>query len=160
MEGSVPPRIVEIQTTIMPSLRPKLHHTPPPWVQSGVTFFVTICAAHRGNQLLANRAVADGLMSSIQTYQGARCWCRLWLLMPDHVHGLLSLPSHESLAQVVGDWKRFTARRHRLEWQANFFDHRIRSVAELEEKIRYVRLNPVRGGLIENEADWPWLWSP
>lgn len=80
--------------------------------------------------------------------------------MPDHVHGLVSLPSIESLANVVGDWKRFTARCAGTEWQENFFDHRLRSGEALDEKAAYIRANPVRAGLVKSDAEWPWIWVP
>ncbi len=80
--------------------------------------------------------------------------------MPDHVHGLVSFPAHESLATVVGDWKRFTARSGKIEWQDNFFDHRLRSHEQLDEKAHYIRENPVRAGLVRTANEWLWVWEP
>jgi REP element-mobilizing transposase RayT len=80
--------------------------------------------------------------------------------MPDHVHGLVSLPATETLAKTVGDWKRFTARRAAVEWQDNFFDHRLRSGESLDEKATYIRANPFRAGLVKEGQDWPWVWTP
>lgn len=144
----------------MPSLRPKLHHVPPPWVKAGEIFFLTVCTRQRGNLLLADPTMTSVLITAAQAYHERRWWCRLWLVMPDHVHGLVSLPVDQSLAAVVGDWKRFTKRHTRTEWQDNFFDHRVRSHEQLEEKARYIRENPVRAGLIDKATDWPWVWEP
>lgn len=100
------------------------------------------------------------LLDAAQTYHPQRWWCHLWLVMPDHVHGLIALSSSESLAKVVGDWKRFTHRRTGVAWQPNFFDHRIRSHESLDEKLAYVCANPVRAGLAAANISWPWQWEP
>ena len=79
--------------------------------------------------------------------------------MPDHIHLLLSFPSEgASFALVVGKWKHFLAHQHAIEWQENFFDHRIRSVEKYGEIVQYVRDNPVRAGLASKAADWPYVF--
>ena len=40
-------------------------------------------------------------------------------------------------------------------WQAGFLDHLLRSGESYAEKWNYVRMNPVRAGLIEQSEDWP-----
>jgi putative transposase len=80
--------------------------------------------------------------------------------MPDHVHGLISLPADEQLARVVGDWKRFTTRKTGVVWQGNFFDHRLRNHESVDLKASYIRQNPIRAGLIPPDAIWPWQWEP
>jgi hypothetical protein len=37
-----------------------------------------------------------------------------------------------------------------------FFDHVLRRQESYDEKWEYVKLNPVRGGLVQNSEDWPW----
>lgn len=143
----------------MPSLRPKLHHQSPSWVATGATYFLTICAAYRRTAQLSRPEVAHVMLDAARAYHPRRWWCRLWLVMPDHVHGVVVLPRDEALAKVVGDWKRFTTRKLGVEWQANFFDHRIRSHESLEEKCSYIRANPVRAGLVARSADWAWCWE-
>ena len=41
-------------------------------------------------------------------------------------------------------------------WQAEFFDHVLRSQESYDQKWRYVRDNPVRAGLVVDADDWPW----
>jgi hypothetical protein len=60
------------------------------------------------------------------------------------------------MSDVVGDWKRWHTLHSGVEWQENFFDHRIRTDAEWEEKFRYIRNNPIVKGLCARPADWPW----
>lgn len=85
-----------------------------------------------------------------------RWWVRLMVLMPDHLHALVSFPAPEIMARCVGDWKRFTARKTGIVWQKNYFDHRIRDEANLQVKADYIRQNPVRAGLVGRPEDWPW----
>lgn len=40
-------------------------------------------------------------------------------------------------------------------WQDGFFDHLLRSGESYSEKWNYVRMNPVRAGLVERPEDWP-----
>jgi REP element-mobilizing transposase RayT len=82
----------------------------------------------------------------------------LLVLMPDHVHGLLAFPSDQSIKQVMTAWKGYLAKTCGIEWQRDFFEHRIRDAAGLEEKAHYIRANPVRAGLVATAGDWPYVW--
>jgi putative transposase len=64
------------------------------------------------------------------------------------------------MSRVVGEWKHYTSRVAGIKWQANFFDHRIRSRFGLAEKNAYILRNPVVKGLCAAESDWPWVWRP
>lgn len=61
---------------------------------------------------------------------------------------------------VIRAWKHYLAKRHRIRWQRDFFDHRIRQHESHEEKAAYIRNNPVRAGLVEKPEDWPYVWEP
>jgi REP element-mobilizing transposase RayT len=43
-------------------------------------------------------------------------------------------------------------------WQEESFDHVLRSEESFEDKLEYIRQNPVRRGLVKNPEDYPWLW--
>ena len=43
-------------------------------------------------------------------------------------------------------------------WQEESFDHVLRSQERLEEKLEYIRQNPVRRGLVKKPEDYRWLW--
>ena len=43
-------------------------------------------------------------------------------------------------------------------WQEESFDHVLRSQDSLEEKLEYIRQNPVRRGLVQKPEDYRWLW--
>ena len=40
---------------------------------------------------------------------------------------------------------------------AGFFEHRLRSDAEFNEKASYIRMNPVRTGLVALPGLWPYV---
>jgi len=44
-------------------------------------------------------------------------------------------------------------------WQAESFDHVLRSSENLDAKIIYVLENPVRRGLVGERAEYPWIWK-
>ena len=41
-------------------------------------------------------------------------------------------------------------------WQTGFFDHVLRSGESYGEKWEYVRMNPVRAGLVLRPEEWPY----
>jgi putative transposase len=75
--------------------------------------------------------------------------------MPDHVHLIAGFPKSDDMSNVIRDWKRLTARRAGIIWQRNYFDHRVRPDEGLQQKIDYIRENPVRAGLAQHPDDWP-----
>jgi putative transposase len=80
--------------------------------------------------------------------------------MPDHVHMLLNFPDTPSFSPIVGDWKRWLTKHCGLQWQENFFEHRLRNEESSANKAQYIMHNPVRAGLVERAEDWPYLWLP
>ena len=101
------------------------------------------------------------LFDSARIYHDHRRWnLDLLLLMPDHLHALIGIDGRDSLSQLIRDYKRITAKLSGVEWQRNFFDHRLRHDESLTEKFAYICQNPVRAGLVQNEADWPYRFIP
>jgi len=86
--------------------------------------------------------------------------CRLCLLMPDHLHAILSFPLAPGMPTAIKNWKKFVARKHDVDWQRDFFDHRLRDHHELSQKTSYILMNPVRKGLCEQAEDWAWIYRP
>jgi putative transposase len=137
-----------------------LHHVPPSWAGAS-TYFVTLCCQARGPDQLCLAATSDKLLSAVRYYHDSQRWhVSIWLLMPEHLHALVSCPRDEDLAKSVAAWKRFTARDAGIGWQKGFFDHRLRADESFEEKAHYIRMNPVRKGLTATPEAWPHQWSP
>lgn len=135
-----------------------LNHTSPGWVKSGALYFVTGCTDVRGQNILCTVATGPTLLEAARFYHEREDWfCRLWLLMPDHFHALISIPSDRTLSDLMGRWKRYTATKADIVWQKNFVDHRLRSGESWLEKAEYIRTNPTRAGLIREGERWPYI---
>ena len=83
-----------------------------------------------------------------------------FLLMPDHLHAILAFPREPGMKMTIKNWKKYLAGKLGVDWQRDFFDHRLRNHHELEEKTSYILMNPVRKGLCERAEDWVWVYRP
>lgn len=136
----------------------RLHHQTPGWVRIGAVFHVRIRCERSQAIPLTNSQLAASLLESVKHYHDSeRWWCRLFLLMPDHTHALLSFPPDRVMSEVIRSWKAYHARISGVEWQDGYFDHRIRNAKELDSKWAYIRQNPVVKELCEKAEDWPWV---
>jgi len=97
---------------------------------------------------------AEWLKAARRYHEPGHWWCELLLLMPDHLHALLRFSHETNMSAVMSSWKRGVARFQGVNWQGNFFDHRIRNKGEAAEKWHYIRLSPVVKGLCASEDDW------
>jgi putative transposase len=84
-----------------------------------------------------------------------------YVVMPEHVHLLLSEPDRGTLAQTMQSLKQGVARRLALRaadsfWQARYYDFNVWSEKKFVEKLRYIHRNPVERGLVARPEDWPW----
>jgi putative transposase len=81
-----------------------------------------------------------------------------YVIMPQHVHLLLSEPKQELLAKALQAVKLSVARR-RPEvpfWLARYHDFNVYTPEKREEKLHYMHCNPVRRGLAERPEEWRW----
>lgn len=90
----------------------RLRHDVPGWVKSGAVFHVRIRIASVQVPPLTDEKLGAELLKAVQRYHElGRWWCRLVVLMPDHLHTLVAFPENEAgLTDTVRDWKRGTAR--------------------------------------------------
>lgn len=86
-------------------------------------------------------------------------------LMPNHYHFVVSClrdSLSRALHRVNGTYaETFNAKYRRSGhlWGDRFALWQVRDDEHLAETCRYVHQNPVRAGLVERAADWPWSWS-
>jgi len=110
---------------------------------------------------LTHPALGQAILDSAKFYEAKMRWhITLFLLMPDHVHALLSFPRDKSMSEVIRNWKRFHTRVNHAIWQEEYFDHRLRADeggTQLSAKMNYIRQNPVAAGLCATAEDWPWV---
>ena len=126
-------------------------------LQQPTILLVTVCTKDR-NPWLAQSRVHDLLRA---TWIQAKAWMvGYYLLMPDHVH--MFCAPHDlafSVERWLTYWKsQFTKAHQNLDWrfQTDAFHHRLRRQEGYIEKWSYVRLNPVRKGLVCSPEEWPY----
>lgn len=87
-----------------------------------------------------------------------------FVVMPDHLHWLLSLGDSTPLSRVVANVKRRSAFRINEHidrtgtpvWQPGFHDYALRKEDEAKDVARYIVANPLRAGLVDKIADYPY----
>src|SRR5688572_11253053 len=96
--------------------RSRLDHSIPSWVPDGSFYFVTINCKNRGANTLCVPPLAQIVLDAAAFYHQHLKWhCRLMLLMPDHLHGVISVPAQVGLIKVISDWKRYLSRNEAIE---------------------------------------------
>jgi putative transposase len=101
-----------------------------------------------------------------------------YVVMPEHLHLLLSEPERADLSMVMQVLKQGFARRLLCQlrrsgdrvpgelcklilnqqhvWQRRFYDFAVCSAEKRQEKLHYIHQNPVRRGLVLEPEQWPW----
>ena len=117
----------------MPRRMP-IDHRGPSWIDPAASYyFITMCLQTRGHNRLATPGVGEALIDALLYREDVgQLVITCAVVMPDHVHVIIT--PQESLLRIVGDWKRYTSRRLRLEWQRGFFEHRLRTPNEVASK--------------------------
>ena len=139
--------------------RKYLPHNVPDWVALDSVYFITICTKPRGLNQLCKNPIAQKIRKSIFYYQkGNKWWIHYFLLMPDHLHCLLSFAYSPDLKHTINNWKRYIAKECNIKWQRDFFDHRLRREELITEKENYISMNPIRAGLVKNVEMWNYSW--
>ncbi|HEX6699507.1 MAG TPA: transposase [Gaiellaceae bacterium] len=88
--------------------------------------------------------------------------CHSYCLMPNHYHFLIETPRanlSEGMQRFNGRYALSFNARHGLDghlFRGRFGATSVETTLHLTELSRYVVLNPVRAGLCDEAADWPW----
>ncbi len=82
-----------------------------------------------------------------------------YVVMPEHVHLLLTEPRDFPLFIALGSIKREVSRKSSESpfWLPRYYDFNIFTNEKRIEKLRYIHRNPVHRGLVEKPEDY--LWS-
>ena len=140
--------------------RKKLPHGIPSWVEDGSEYFITICCTPRGHNHLCSEATAKIVHQALIFYQNrGDLWLHLLLVKPDHLHAILSFNRAVGMQKSIKEYKKYTAKAAGIQWQRDFFDHRLRNDESYVEKAHYIRMNPVRAGLCKQPENWPYVWE-
>ncbi|MFB3815805.1 MAG: transposase [Terriglobales bacterium] len=128
--------------------------------QSKQSHFIT-CSCYHRQPLFDRPARRDIFLASLERVRqayGMRVYG--YVVMPEHIHLLVSEPDRETLATAMQALKVSVVKLVLFEgerfWLKRYYDHNIRSCAKFVEKLRYINRNPVRRGLVERAEDWKW----
>jgi REP-associated tyrosine transposase len=149
--------------------------------ETGHSHFITF-SCYRRMRLLQRPQVCDLFLTKLEQTR-VRFSLRVfgYVLMPEHVHLLLSEPDRGTLAGAIHSLKLSVSKRagsieakdqrcptfakltwgcsgpqHSRLWQARYYDRNTRDYEEFREKLRYIHRNPVKRGLCERPEDWTW----
>ncbi|WP_258870851.1 MULTISPECIES: REP-associated tyrosine transposase [unclassified Wenzhouxiangella] len=137
----------------------------------GGTYFFTVNLLDRRSTLLIDRI--EELRRSIQAVRRELPFkIHAWVVLPDHMHALWSLPDGDSdfsnrwrlikarFSRRLGGFEpRTGSRRLRGErsiWQRRFWEHLVRDDREFERYMDYIHFNPVKHGYVEHVSEWPY----
>lgn len=83
-----------------------------------------------------------------------------YVLMPDHVHLLLSEPKlqrlYDTLRVLKGQTSKILRGTRAHFWQTRYYDFNVFTKAKFVEKLRYIHRNPVTRGLVQRPEDYKW----
>ena len=144
------------------------------WDYSGEgTYFLTLCSKDRKALFsqIVGRGILDAPMVRLSEYgnivqqallflaqNNPRFQLHHWVVMPNHVHILLSVqpdgnpaegasgkprPTDAVVPRLISSLKRFTNRQTGKElWQDGYYDHIIRDEADFRKRWQYIDNNP------------------
>ena len=101
-----------------------------------------------------------------------------YVVMPEHIHLLISEPTKGTPSTVIQVLKQRVSRRLRRKkrrpagqlnlifasgddslprfWQRRFYDFNVWSLKKRVEKLHYMHMNPLKRKLVAHPKDWPW----
>jgi putative transposase len=130
--------------------------------QTGQIHFLTFsCYRRRPNfASVGSRSVFELALERVRANYQLQVYG--YVVMPEHVHLLVTEPEQGDLAHALQSLKQSVARRLALRakdsfWHARYYDFNVWSEHKFVEKLRYIHRNPVKRGLVERPEDW--LWS-
>jgi len=122
-------------------------------------FFVTTVTANR-QPIFRRDAVARLLIDTLAHYRDQRKYLlHEFVIMPDHVHALLTPAPEISLERTMQFIKGGFSYRLKSPpplWQASFTNHRVHDFLEYEHHRAYIQMNPIRARLVEKSENYPY----
>jgi len=148
----------------------------------GDLHFVTF-SCYRRRPFLGTRRARDRFVKILDEVRCRHAFRLVgYVVMPEHVHLLVSEPKKSTPSKVLQVLKQKVSRALRGRrkfvpgqlslafpraaagavafWQRRFYDFNVWSAGKLKEKLEYMHANPVKRKLVLHPKDWPWSsWS-
>ncbi len=129
--------------------------------QARCLHFITFSCYHR-DPLLGTARARDAFEEELER---VRRWYGFfvsgYVVMPEHVHLLVSEPERKQLSVAIQMLKQNVSRQllglgeHQF-WLRRYYDYPVSSEEKRVEKLHYMHFNPVKRGLVERPEDWKW----
>ena len=114
-----------------------------------------------GSCFLRDERVAETVQNALLFHDGTKYKLQSWMIMPNHIHFLLTPNEGFTLEEIVHSIKSFTANqankilgRKGIFWQHEPFDRYIRNRQHFVNVIKYIENNPVKAKLCAKPEDW------
>jgi len=144
----------------------------------GDLHFITFCCYQR-RALLGTARARNAAVRILLEVRGRYGFALVgYVIMPEHVHLLISESASVKPAKVIQVFKQRLSRRMRGKkrarkgqltlrfpgedaglrrfWQRRYYDFNVYSRAKVQEKLHYMHANPVKEKLVQHPGDWPW----
>lgn len=119
-----------------------------------------------GEKYLKNPKCAEIVKDTLHYPDGKEYKLICYCIMPNHFHLVFELlQNNKGISKIMQSIKRISARdcntilsRSGAFWQDESFDRWVRDEKELYFVIRYILLNPVTAGLVDDWKDWKYTY--
>lgn len=120
--------------------------------------FFTVSLRQPGSDLLVLQI--ERLRQAVRVTRAERPFqINAWVVMPDHLHAIWTVPD----ADHAGRWRRIKARfaaglrgAGPPVWQPRFWSQPLTTADDFNRHMRACQIDPVRHGLVDRAEDWPY----
>ena len=129
--------------------------------QTGDVHFITF-SCYRRAPLLGSPQARD---TFVITLEKTRRWYGIsvtgFVVVPEHVHLLLSEPERSNLAVALQMLKQIVSQKLNAHattpfWQPRYYDFNVFTHNKRVEKLKYMHRNPITRQLVTRPEDWTW----
>ena len=142
---------------------------------AGGTFFFTIISYNR-HKIFTSPVFRAALRKSIQQTQRHHPFeINAWVLLPDHIHCIWTLPDNDNnyslrwamIKNNVSQQCKYhlcnkslltpskLKRNESTIWQRRFWEHTITNTDDYKKHLNYIYWNPVKHGYADSVIEWP-----
>jgi REP element-mobilizing transposase RayT len=140
-------------------MRPTLSQLTP--AEPALARLFTLRTRLTGRNLLCQPQTARNLLAAAYHCHAVGNWhCRIFLLLPDHVHAIAALPAANDPDTWLRQFKQYATRHTGVVWNRHSDHETLLDEREIAFATDYIRHNPVRLGLAATSEEWPWQWAP
>ena len=114
-----------------------------------------------GSCALSNPSIAQLVEDNLRYFDNKNYKLHAWVVMPNHVHVLITPNDDITLYRIIQSWKSYTAKKANASlgtsgefWQREYFDRMIRNEKHYMNAVAYIHTNPVKARLCKHPSEW------